>query len=117
MAHRGTPWHTVTHPQVTFLVKWLALTVSDFGTLCLIFVPKIWMKHHDGSAVMADAKDKLRDVSHLQSNRAAAVYRASIARHSRVPRYNRYTPLQLGVPHVRVGARLTKLFHQAVVQG
>lgn len=54
---------TYDEPQVTFLVKWLALTVSDFGTLCLIFVPKIWMKHHDGSAVMADAKDKLRDVA------------------------------------------------------
>merc|ERR1711988_1864146 len=55
---------TYNEPLVTFLVKWLALTVSDFGTLCLIFIPKIWMKHSDGSAaVMAEAKDQLRDAA------------------------------------------------------
>mmetsp|Transcript_27157 Transcript_27157/g.67229 ORF Transcript_27157/g.67229 Transcript_27157/m.67229 type:complete len:877 (-) Transcript_27157:365-2995(-) len=54
---------TYNEPQVTFTVKWLALTVSDFGTLCLIFLPKIWMLHHDGSAMMTHAKDKLREAA------------------------------------------------------
>jgi len=51
---------TYNEPQVTFLVKWLALTVSDFGTLCLVFVPKIWMLYNNGSSAMVDAKHKLR---------------------------------------------------------
>jgi len=54
---------TYNEPEVTFTVKWLALTVSDFGTLCLIFLPKMWMLHQDGSAMMVHAKDRLREAA------------------------------------------------------
>jgi len=54
---------TYHEPQVTFLVKWLALTVSDFGTLCLIFIPKIWMQRTEGSAAMIGIQEQLREVA------------------------------------------------------
>ena len=53
---------TYSEPTVVFLVKWLALTVSDMGTLCLIFVPKLWMVHRDDSDDLSLAKEQLRAV-------------------------------------------------------
>ena len=60
---------TYNEPGVTFLVKWLALTVSDMGTLCLIFVPKMWMLYSDGSVVLNEANDRLRDAAIAKWNK------------------------------------------------
>jgi len=61
---------TVDVPTVLAIVKFIAVIVSDLGTIALVFIPKMVLLHHEGSTGMVGAREKLTQVAIRAWNKA-----------------------------------------------